>query len=218
MFLHGLLFFFGADDMARSSVPDISEKTLRVGIGLAEIVAITSVFIGIVLIFSRDIETSSAKIVLTGTGIGYLFLIAGVVKHMIDFQDMVKGPVCYDLASIVFDAYWQLTHDQQMSLIKDYYQQLQQAEILSVEIDIDEFQRWVSITAMQRLLKILGIFCRLTLRDGKAQYLSDLPLVMKHVDDLVNHDLALWPEGFSAFWSHTIKPALEKKLLDERCK
>ena len=44
--------------MARSGVPDISEKALRVGIGLAEIVAITSVFLGVVLIFSRDIEIS----------------------------------------------------------------------------------------------------------------------------------------------------------------
>ena len=91
MLLHGLLFFFGAEDMARTGVPDISEKALRVGIGLAEIVAIVSVFLGIVLIFSRDIEISSAKIVLTGTGIGYLFLIAGVVKHMIDFQDIPEN-------------------------------------------------------------------------------------------------------------------------------
>ena len=91
MLLHGLLFFFGAEDMARTGVPDISEKALRVGIGLAEIVAIVSVFLGIVLIFSRDIEISSAKKVLTGTGIGYLFLIAGVVKHMIDFQDFPEN-------------------------------------------------------------------------------------------------------------------------------
>ena len=88
MLLHGILFFFGADEMARSGVPDIGEKALRVGIGLAEIVAITSVFLGMVLIFSRDIEISSAKKVLTGTGIGYLFLIAGVIKHVIDFQDI----------------------------------------------------------------------------------------------------------------------------------
>ena len=47
--------------MARSGVPDISEKALWVGIGLAEIVAITSVFLGVVLIFSRDIEISSEK-------------------------------------------------------------------------------------------------------------------------------------------------------------
>jgi len=75
MLLHALFFFFGAEDTARTSVPDISEKALRVGIGLAEIVAIVSVFLGIVSIFSRDIEISSAKKVLIGTGIGYLFLI-----------------------------------------------------------------------------------------------------------------------------------------------
>ena len=91
MLLHGLLFFFGAEDMARTGVPDISEKALRVDIGLAEIVAIVSVFLGIVLIFSRDIEISSAKKVLTGTGVGYLFLIVGVVKHMIDFQDIPEN-------------------------------------------------------------------------------------------------------------------------------
>ena len=87
MLLHGILFFFGVDEMARSGVPDIGEKVLRVGIGLAEILAFTFFFLGIVLIFSRDIEISSAKKVLTGTGIGYLFLIAGVIKHVIDFQD-----------------------------------------------------------------------------------------------------------------------------------
>ena len=75
MLLHGLIFFFGAEDMARTGVPDISEKALRVGIGLAEIVAIVSVFLGIVLIFSRDIEISSAKKTLIGTGTGYHFLI-----------------------------------------------------------------------------------------------------------------------------------------------
>ena len=71
MLLQGLLFFFGADDMARIGVPELSEKALRMGIGLAEIVAIASCFLGIVLIFSRDIEISSAKKVLTGTGISF---------------------------------------------------------------------------------------------------------------------------------------------------
>ena len=118
MIIHGLLFFFGADDMARSSVPDISEKTLRVGIGLAKIVAITSVFIGIVLIFSRDIETSSAKIVLTGTGVGYLFLIAGVIKHVIDFQDIPEqAPPITMLVFIVLLAVWSFY----VSLIKKHF-------------------------------------------------------------------------------------------------
>ena len=47
-----------------------------------------SLFLGIVLIFSWNIEIYSAKKVLTGTEIVYIFLIAGVVKHMIDFQDI----------------------------------------------------------------------------------------------------------------------------------
>ena len=88
MLLHGLLFFFGAEDMARTGVPDISEKALRVGIGLAEIVAIVSVFLGIVLIFSRDIDTHSAKKVLTGTGIGLLVLTAGIIYHMITLKEI----------------------------------------------------------------------------------------------------------------------------------
>ena len=107
MLLHGILFFFGTDEMARSGVPDIGEKVLRVGIGLAEIVAIISVFLGMVLIFSRDIEISSAKKVLTGTGIGYLFLIAGVIKHVIDFQDIPEqAPPIPMLVIIVLLAVW----------------------------------------------------------------------------------------------------------------
>jgi len=58
--------------MAQTGVSDISEKVLMVGIGLAEIVAIVSVFLGIVLIFSIYKKISSAKKVLIGTGIGYL--------------------------------------------------------------------------------------------------------------------------------------------------
>ena len=103
--------------MARSGVPDISEKALRVGIGLVEIVAITSVFLGIVLIFSRDIEIPSAKKVLTGTGIGYLFLIAGVIKHVIDFQDIPEqAPPIHMLVIIVLLAVWSFY----VSLIKKH--------------------------------------------------------------------------------------------------
>ena len=57
-------------------------------IGLAEIVAIVSLFLGIVLLFSWKVEIYSTRKVLTGTEIVYIFLIAGVFKHMIDFQDI----------------------------------------------------------------------------------------------------------------------------------
>ena len=87
------------------------------GIGLAEIVAIISVFLGMVLIFSRDIEISSAKKVLTGTGVGYLFLIAGVIKHVIDFQDIPEqAPPIPMLVIIVLLAVWSFY----VSLIKKH--------------------------------------------------------------------------------------------------
>ena len=54
-------FFFGAEEIARMGVTDINEKTLRMNIGLAEIVAFASAFLVIVLIFSRDIDISSVK-------------------------------------------------------------------------------------------------------------------------------------------------------------
>ena len=93
------------------------KKALRVGIGLAEIVAIISVFLGMVLIFSREIEISSAKKVLTGTGIGYLFLIAGVIKHVIDFQDIPEqAPPIPMLVIIVLLAVWSFY----VSLIKKH--------------------------------------------------------------------------------------------------
>ena len=93
------------------------KKALRVGIGLAEIVAIISVFLGMVLIFSRDIEISSAKKALTGTGIGYLFIIAGVIKHVIDFQDIPEqAPPIPMLVIIVLLAVWSFY----VSLIKKH--------------------------------------------------------------------------------------------------
>ena len=90
-----ITFFFGTEGMAKSSVPDIIKRTLRVWIWLVLIVTMGYLLLGVVLIFSRDIEISSAKKVLSGTGIGYLFIIARVFKHMIDFQKIpeVVAPI-----------------------------------------------------------------------------------------------------------------------------
>ena len=60
------------------------------GTGLAEIAAMVPLPLRIVLIFSWSIEIYSVRQVLTGTEIIYIFLIAGVVKYMICFQDIPK--------------------------------------------------------------------------------------------------------------------------------
>ena len=88
MLVHGIAFFFGASSLAKMGVPESREQALQVSVGAHEIVAIFSVFLGIVLIFSRDIDTHSAKKVLTGTGIGLLILTAGIIYHMITLKEI----------------------------------------------------------------------------------------------------------------------------------
>ena len=69
-------------------VPEIIEHALKVNVGAHKIVAMRSVFLGIVLIFIRDIDTRSAKKVLTGTGIRLLILTAEIISHMITLKEI----------------------------------------------------------------------------------------------------------------------------------
>ena len=46
-----------------------------------------------------------------------------------------------------------------------------------------EFLRWFDLAGLQRHIKVLGIFARLYYRDGKAQYLKDLPRVLRYTRD-----------------------------------
>jgi aminoglycoside/choline kinase family phosphotransferase len=48
----------------------------------------------------------------------------------------------------------------------------------------ERFRRAFDLMGLQRHLKVLGIFCRLYYRDGKAGYLQDLPLVWRYTRDI----------------------------------
>ena len=99
---------------------------------------------------------------------------------VIDFQDAVYGPVTYDLASLLRDAYIQWDEDMVLDWVVRYWQSAKQVG-LPVNPDIDAFYRDFEFMGLQRHLKILGIFCRLNYRDGKPNYLGDLPTVMDYV-------------------------------------
>ena len=75
---------------SKKGVPEISEQALKVSIGTHEIVAMCSVFLGSILISSRDTDTHSAKKVLTRTGIGLLILTAGIIYHMITLKEILE--------------------------------------------------------------------------------------------------------------------------------
>ena len=98
---------------------------------------------------------------------------------VLDFQDAVYGPITYDIASLMRDAFLSWEEDFVLDVTVRYWQQARQAG-LPVGDDFGEFYRAVEWMGLQRHLKILGIFARLTLRDGKPKYLADTPRFMRY--------------------------------------
>ncbi len=98
---------------------------------------------------------------------------------VLDFQDAVVGPITYDLASLLRDAYIAWPEEQQLDWAIRYWERARKAA-LPVDADFSVFYRDFEWMGLQRHLKVLGIFARLWHRDGKAQYLDDLPMVLAY--------------------------------------
>lgn len=111
---------------------------------------------------------------------------------ILDFQDAVKGPLSYDLVSILRDAYIEWPEAQTLDWTVRYWEAARKAGLPICE-DPGEFYRQFDFMGLQRHLKILGIFARLNHRDGKAQYLNDLPMVLRYVRLVAGRYIAFKP-------------------------
>ncbi len=102
----------------------------------------------------------------------------------IDFQDAVVGPLCYDLVSLLRDCYicWSPSQVRHWALA---YRRRLERERLPAGDDDTQFLRWFDWIGLQRHLKVLGNFARLSLRDGKPNYLRDIPLVLHYVREVL---------------------------------
>lgn len=98
---------------------------------------------------------------------------------VLDFQDAVYGPITYDLVSLLRDAYITWPEERQLDWAIRYWEGARKAS-LPVADDFGEFYRDFEWMGLQRQLKVLGIFARLHLRDGKSRYLADMPLVLSY--------------------------------------
>ncbi|MEA3374384.1 MAG: phosphotransferase [Campylobacterota bacterium] len=94
---------------------------------------------------------------------------------VIDYQDAMSGALTYDLVSLLKDCY--ITHER--SEIEKLA--LQFRNLKRLDVDDATFLRWFDFMGLQRHIKVLGVFARLYLRDGKDGYLNDLPLTLKYV-------------------------------------
>jgi hypothetical protein len=99
---------------------------------------------------------------------------------VIDYQDAMVGAVTYDLVSLLRDVYVEL----------DPYDVKRMALMFrdkkGIDVDDNTFMRWFDFMGLQRHIKILGIFARLHLRDGKDGYLKDIPLTLKYVKEIAS--------------------------------
>lgn len=99
---------------------------------------------------------------------------------VLDFQDAVHGPITYDIACLMRDAFLSWDEEFVLDITVRYWEKAQKAG-LPVDADFGEFYRAVEWMGLQRHLKVAGIFARLTLRDGKPKYLADAPRFIGYI-------------------------------------
>ena len=105
-------------------------------------------------------------------------MIADPAPGILDFQDAVNGPVTYDIASLLRDAFHSWDEEQEIDWAARWWQQARDAGVFGdhpFASDFGECWRAIEWMGLQRHLKVLGIFCRLKHRDGKPAYAADLP-------------------------------------------
>lgn len=99
---------------------------------------------------------------------------------IIDYQDAVRGPITYDLVSLLRDCYIKWPQQQIKSWALTYRDQIVDKKIIE-SIDDQTFLKWFDLMGIQRHLKAIGIFSRLNKRDNKPNYLHDIPRTLEYV-------------------------------------
>lgn len=111
---------------------------------------------------------------------------------ILDFQDAVRGPITYDVASMLRDAFISWEEEQELDWAIRYWQQAR-AVGLPLPSDFGDYWRQVEWMGLQRHLKVLGIFCRLKHRDGKPAYSADLPRFFNYAHKVARRYEGLGP-------------------------
>lgn len=126
----------------------------------------------------------------------------------IDFQDALVGPITYDLVSLLRDCYIRWQPEQVTKWALAYRERLL-INNLSAGNNEKQFLQWFDLIGLQRHIKVLGIFARLWLRDGKAGYLSDLPLVLHYTMEVA----ARYPQAadFVEWMQVRVLPACQRQ-------
>ncbi|GLS25620.1 aminoglycoside phosphotransferase family protein [Marinibactrum halimedae] len=136
-------------------------------------------------------------------------IVRGSQSHgVIDFQDAVWGPVTYDLVSLLRDCYIRWSPEQVRRWACGYANMAIEVGVMKPVVQ-STFQRWFDLMGVQRHIKVLGIFARLSLRDGKPSYLDDLPLVTRYIMEACEQHEECRP--FLTWFKATILPKMTEQ-------
>jgi hypothetical protein len=108
---------------------------------------------------------------------------------ILDFQDAVKGPITYDLVSLLRDCYIDWPPIRVDQLLLDYYEFARVNGL--VDVTAAKFRHWFNLMGIQRHLKAIGIFSRLDIRDGKPGYLKDIPRTLGYVSQVSAEEMSM---------------------------
>jgi aminoglycoside/choline kinase family phosphotransferase len=103
---------------------------------------------------------------------------------VLDFQDAVYGPITYDIASLMRDAFISWEEDFCIDVTVRYWERARSLGLLDHDgwhSDFGAFYSAVEWMGLQRHLKVAGIFARLSIRDGKPKYLADTPRFLAYI-------------------------------------
>jgi aminoglycoside/choline kinase family phosphotransferase len=134
-------------------------------------------------------------------------MVAAPNPGILDFQDAVRGPITYDVASLLRDAFISWDEEQEIDWAVRYWQAARQAG-LPVPDDFADLWRQLEWMGLQRHLKVLGIFCRLKHRDGKPKYSEDLPRFFAYA-----HKVATRYHGLGPL-AHLLEPLMGARRVD----
>jgi aminoglycoside/choline kinase family phosphotransferase len=129
---------------------------------------------------------------------------------LLDFQDALIGPITYDAVSLLRDCYIAWPEARVSGWLDRYHEALLESHLLDAR-EPARFRRWFDLMGMQRHLKAAGIFARLQLRDGKPDYLKDIPRTVNYLVEVgrTHPDFG----EFVRFLEERIRPGLAAKGL-----
>ncbi|WP_020411508.1 aminoglycoside phosphotransferase family protein [Microbulbifer variabilis] len=137
-----------------------------------------------------------------------LMIREGERPGILDFQDAVWGPITYDLVSLLRDCYIRWPRERVERWVFAYAATAEAAGVME-PVDPERFLRWFDWMGLQRHIKVLGLFPRLSLRDGKQGYLSNLSLVIRYVMETAGRYSELKP--FGDWFADQLLPLIEQQ-------